>query len=233
MMCYKITRKGKSMEYVITFMEGIISFISPCMLPMLPLYISYFAGNERENTKQTATNLSRAFAFVTGFTLIFTLLGVFAGSIGTFLMKYQTYVNIVCGLIIIYFGLSYLNIVHIPFFKGINKQIEVKGLLSAFLFGMIYSISLTPCVGAFLGSALMLASSTGGALKGALLLLTYSLGLGIPFLISALLIEQLQGTFTFIKKHYKMINTICGIFLIVIGVMMTLGLMNYVLAFFS
>lgn len=233
MICYKTTLKGKSMEYIITFMEGIISFISPCMLPMLPLYISYFAGNEKKDTKQTTTTLSRAFAFVTGFTLIFTLLGVFAGSIGTFLMKYQTIVNIVCGLIIIYFGLSYLNIVHITFFKGINKQIEVTGLLSAFLFGMIYSISLTPCVGAFLGSALMLASSTGGALKGALLLLTYSLGLGIPFLISALLIKQLQGTFTFIKKHYKIINTLCGIFLIVIGVMMTLGLMNYVLAFFS
>lgn len=223
------------MEYIITFMEGIISFISPCMLPMLPLYISYFAGNssETKDAAQKTTTLSRAFAFVVGFTFIFTLLGVFAGSIGTFLTKYQTIVNIVCGIIIIYFGLSYLNIVHIPFFKGMNNQLEIKGLFSAFLFGMIYSVSLTPCVGAFLGSALMLASSTGGAVKGALLLLAYSLGLGIPFLISALLIEQLQTAFTFIKKHYKIINTVCGIFLILIGILMTLGMMNYVLAFFS
>lgn len=223
------------MEYIITFIEGIISFISPCMLPMLPLYISYFAGDNGIATenRQKTTTLSRAFAFVVGFTLIFTMLGVFAGSIGMFLMKYQTFVNIIGGLLIIYFGLSYLNIVQIPFFKGMNNKLEVKGCFSAFLFGMIYSVSLTPCVGAFLGSALMLASSTGGALKGALLLLAYSLGLGIPFLISALLIEQLQSTFTFIKKHYKIINNICGIFLIVIGVMMALGLMNYVLAFFS
>lgn len=221
------------MEYIITFTEGIISFISPCMLPMLPLYISYFAGDTKDNTTNKTTTLSRSFSFVLGFTVVFTMLGVFAGSIGTFLMRYQTYVNIVCGLIIIYFGLSYLNIVHIPFFKGMNNQMEIKGIFSAFLFGMIYSVSLTPCVGAFLGSALMLASSTGGAVKGALLLLTYSLGLGIPFLISALLIEQLQTTFTFIKKHYKIINNICGVFLIFIGVMMTLGLMNYVLAFFS
>ena len=221
------------MEYIITFTEGIISFISPCMLPMLPLYISYFAGDTKDNTTNKTTTLSRSFSFVLGFTVVFTMLGVFAGSIGTFLMRYQTYVNIVCGLIIIYFGLSYLNIVHIPFFKGMSNKMEIKGLFSAFLFGMIYSISLTPCVGAFLGSALMLASSTGGAVKGALLLLTYSLGLGIPFLISALLIEQLQTTFTFIKKHYKIINNICGVFLIFIGVMMTLGLMNYVLAFFS
>ena len=217
------------MEYVITFIEGVISFISPCMLPMLPLYISYFAGD----TKQKQTTFTRALAFVLGFTLLFTLLGVFAGSIGTFFTKYQTAVNIICGLIIIYFGLSYLNIVHIPFFKGMSQKMEVKGLFSAFLFGMIYSVSLTPCVGAFLGSALMLASSTGGAIKGATLLLAYSLGLGIPFLLSALLIEQLQSTFTFIKKHYKTINTICGVFLIFIGAMMALGMMNYVLAFFS
>lgn len=227
------------MEYIITLMEGIISFISPCMLPMLPIYISYFAGNNQNSAETTTTKsgqtttLIRAFAFVLGFTLVFTLLGVFAGSIGSFLLKYQSIVNIICGLIIIYFGLSYLNIVHIPFFKGMNNQMEIKGLFSAFLFGMIYSVSLTPCVGAFLGSALMLASSTGGAGKGALLLLTYSLGLGIPFLISALLIEQLQSAFTFIKKHYTIINTICGIFLILIGIMMALGLMNYVLAFFS
>lgn len=224
------------MEYIITFVEGIISFISPCMLPMLPLYISYFAGdtkNGSSDVKQKTTTLSRAMAFVLGFTLVFVLLGVFAGSIGTFLMNYQTIVNIICGFIIIYFGLSYLNIVQIPFFKGMGNQMEVKGLFSAFLFGMIYSVSLTPCVGAFLGSALMLASSTGGAVKGALLLLAYSFGLGIPFLISALLIEQLQSAFTFIKKHYGIINTICGAFLILIGIMMTFGLMNYVLAFFS
>lgn len=225
------------MEFIITFIEGIISFISPCMLPMLPLYISYFAGDAgiaTNNTKrQKSTTFTHALAFVLGFTIVFTLLGVFAGSVGALLTKYQTIVNIICGLIIVYFGLSYLNVVQIPFFKGISQRFEVNGIFSAFLFGMIYSISLTPCVGAFLGSALMLASSTGGALKGALLLLAYSLGLGIPFLISALLIEQLQSTFAFIKEHYKIINTICGIFLIVIGVMMTLGMMNYVLAFFS
>lgn len=217
------------MEYAITFLEGIISFLSPCMLPMLPLYISYFAGNS--NKKQHT--LLNAFAFVMGFTTIFVLLGLFAGSVGAFLIQYQTVVNILCGLVIIYFGLSYLNIVHLPFFKGNSTRYEIKGFLSAFLFGMIYSVSLTPCVGAFLGSALMLASSTGGAIKGAVLLLTYSLGLGIPFLFSAVLIEQLQTAFTFIKKHYPIINTVCGIFLIVMGILMTFGMMNRIFALFS
>ncbi len=217
------------MEYAITFLEGIISFISPCMLPMLPLYISYFAGNANKK-HQTLLN---AFAFVTGFTIIFTLLGVFAGSIGAFLIKYQTIINILSGLVIIYFGLSYLNVVQLPFFKGNSTRYEVKGLFSAFIFGMIYSVSLTPCVGAFLGSALMLASSTGGAIKGALLLLTYSLGLGIPFLFSAVLIEQLQTAFAFIKKHYHIINIVCGIFLIIMGIFMALGMMNRIFSLFS
>uniref|UniRef100_UPI004055FEC7 cytochrome c biogenesis CcdA family protein n=1 Tax=Agathobacter sp. TaxID=2021311 RepID=UPI004055FEC7 len=217
------------MEYAITFLEGIISFISPCMLPMLPLYISYFAGNSGKKHR----TLLHAFSFVLGFTIIFTALGVFAGSIGAFLMKYQTVVNILCGLIVIYFGLSYLNLVQLPFFRGNNSRYEIKGCFSAFVFGMIYSVSLTPCVGAFLGSALMLASSAGGASKGALLLLTYSLGLGIPFLFSAVLIEQLQSAFTFIKKHYRVINMVCGVFLIIMGVCMAFGMMNRVLALFS
>jgi len=88
-------------------------------------------------------------------------------------------------------------------------------------------------VGAFLGAALSQATSSGGALEGTLLLLIYSLGLGIPFILSAVLIDQLKGTFSFIKKNYKVINIVCGIFLIVIGVMMALGLMNKVLALFS
>lgn len=217
------------MEYFITFLEGIISFISPCMLPMLPLYISYFAGN---SDKKQHT-LSRAFAFVIGFTIVFTSLGIFAGSIGAFLSKYQTIVQIICGSIVILFGLSYLNFIHIPFFKGMGTQFEITSLFRAFLFGMIYSVSLTPCIGAFLGSALMLASTSGGAIKGACLLLSYSFGLGIPFLLSAVLIQQLNTTFTFIKKHYKIINTICGILLIVMGILMTFGMLNQILAFFS
>lgn len=217
------------MQYLITFLEGIISFISPCMLPMLPLYISYFAGNADKKHK----TVSRAAGFIAGFTLVFTLLGLFAGTLGTFLIKYQTVVNIICGLAVVIFGLSYLEIIKLPFFKGMQEMKPVTSIFSAFIFGMIYSVSLTPCVGAFLGSALMLASSTGGAIKGALLLLTYSLGLGIPFFFSAILIEKLNSAFTFIKKHYRVVNTVCGIFLIIVGIMIMFGSMNAVISFFS
>lgn len=219
------------MDYIITFLEGIVSFISPCMLPMLPVYISYFAGQSKDETGKRPKMIFKVIAFVVGFTVVFTALGLFSGTLGKLLSKYQTIVNIVSGIIVILFGLSYLGVFRIPFFKGMNKGYKITGIASAFLFGAIYSISLTPCVGAFLGSALMLASSAGGALKGATLLLTYSLGLGIPFIFSAVLLEKLSGAFTFIKKHYKIINLVSGIALIVIGILMAFGLLNLILSF--
>lgn len=199
------------------------------MLPMLPIYISYFAAGADRKYK----TVIRAIAFVLGFTVVFTLLGLFAGTVGSALIRYQTVLNIVCGVIVIIFGLSYMEVIRLPFLKGMSGGVKVKGFFSAFLFGMIYSVSLTPCVGAFLGAALSQATSSGGALEGTLLLLVYSMGLGIPFVLSAVLINQLETAFKVIKKHYKVINVVCGVFLIIIGLLMAAGLMNKVLAFFS
>ena len=213
------------MHYLVTFLEGVISFISPCMLPMLPLYISYFAAGEEKKSKIFA----RAAAFVGGFTLIFCLLGLFAGTLGALLKRYQVVVDIVSGVIVVLFGLYYLGLFKLPFFKGMKSGRKISGILSAFLFGVIYSVSLTPCVGAFLGSALMLASASATAWRGVLLLLCYSLGLGSLFLLSAVLIDKLKGTFSFIKAHYNIINLVCGIFLIVVGVLMACGLMTTVI----
>ena len=216
------------MQYFITFLEGIISFISPCMLPMLPIYVSYFAGGADKKDRV----LKRALCFVLGFTAVFCMLGVFAGTLGAFLSKYETAVNIITGGIVVFFGLSYLEVINLPFFKGMQNFKKLDGAFSAFLFGVIYSVSLTPCVGAFLGSALMLASNSQTAMQGLLLLLMYSLGLGVPFVISAVLLDQFSGAFDFIKKHYNVINKICGIFLIVIGVSMMFGFMNALLSLF-
>ncbi len=221
------------MQYFITFLEGIISFISPCMLPLLPVYISYFSADSESVGEKKHTVIFRAIAFVLGFTLIFSLLGVFAGTIGALLKKYTTVLNIVCGLIVILFGLSYLEIIPLNFLKGMKKAHKATSIASAFVFGVIYSISLTPCVGAFLGSALMLASTSATALKGFILLLCYSLGLGIPFIISAVILDKMTSTVKFIKEHYKTINTVCGIFLIVIGMLMASGLLNKFLALLS
>lgn len=194
------------------------------MLPMLPVYLSYFAGDKSEiKAKNT---LLKAVAFVIGFTVVFCLLGLFAGSIGAMLKEYKTVLNIVCGIMVAVFGLSYLEIIPLPFLKGVSKAGNITGVLSAFIFGVIYSVSLTPCVGAFLGSALMLAATSESAVRGLLLLLVYSLGLGIPFVMSALLIDGFKGAFSFIKSHYRVINIICGVLLTVMGVLMALGFLS-------
>ncbi len=217
------------MQYILTFIEGIISFISPCMLPLLPLYVSYFAPDRKENAKP----LLRSLFFVLGFTVVFTSMGVFAGFLGSFFMTYRTVLNVVCGFAVIVFGLSYLEVIRLPFMTGRSKNVSVTGLASSFLFGMIYSVSLTPCVGAFLGSALMTAANSARVYEGALLLLCYSMGLGIPFVFSALLLDSLKGVFGFIKNNYKIINTVCGVFLIIVGIMMMTGYLGKLLSFFA
>ena len=214
------------MQYLISFFEGILTFISPCLLPMLPVYLSYFAGGEA-NSKKTLQN---ALGFILGFTILFTAMGALAGTLGSFLSKYQTAVNIVSGLIVVFFGLNFMGIIKLNLFKGSARmQTGELGFFSSVLFGMVFSIGWTPCVGAFLGSALMLASQQGHVLEGTLMLLAYSLGLGIPFLLSAVLLDQLKGAFNFIKRHYNLINRICGGLLILIGILMATGILSDVM----
>ena len=121
------------MQIFITFLEGIISFVSPCMLPMLPVYISYFASDGKGKRKTVAD----AVAFVCGFTAVFCVMGVFAGTIGSFLTRYSVTVNIVCGVVVIILGLSYLDIIPLPFFRGLKKGAKITGIFSAFVFGMV------------------------------------------------------------------------------------------------
>ena len=221
------------MTYFISFLEGIITFISPCLLPMLPIYISYFAGGKDESgTRKTVTN---SLGFVLGFTAVFILMGALAGTIGSLLRRYQTAVNIVSGLIVIFFGLNFLGVFKFSIFKGFGgrKIADGMGFVSAVIFGIVFSVGWTPCVGAFLGSALMLASQQGSVLKGILMLLCYSLGLGIPFVASAVLIDHLKSAFNFIKKHYGIINMICGALLIVVGLSMMTGFLGKLLNLLS
>ncbi|HHW46175.1 MAG TPA: cytochrome c biogenesis protein CcdA [Clostridiales bacterium] len=222
------------MEYLITFLEGIITFISPCLLPMLPIYISYFAGSSNHD-KPSVKAFLNAIGFVLGFSLIFMLLGAFAGTIGVALNRHRNVVNILTGLIVILFGLNFMNVIRLPFLN--TRQIKLKhfapGFFSSVLFGMVFSVGWTPCVGAFLGSALMLAASEGQSLKGVLMLLCFSLGLGIPFILSAVLLENLKSVFSVIKRNYRVINLVSGIFLVIVGILMATGLIGRFLALLS
>ena len=216
------------MRYLVSFLEGIVTFLSPCLLPMRPIYVSYFAGGGQRSTGKT---LRCALGFVVGFTAVFTAMGALAGSIGSLLVRYQRIVNLVSGIIVIVFGLNYLGLFRWNLFHGGSRVLDAQDMtfFSAALFGIIFSLGWTPCVGAFLGSALALATQQGHVLEGTLMLLAYSLGLGIPFLLSAVLIDALKGAFDWVKRHYQIINLLSGGFLILIGILMASGMLGRLL----
>ena len=220
------------MQYFISFLEGIITFISPCLLPMLPIYITYFAGGGQRTTRKT---LVGAFGFVLGFTVVFVAMGATAGALGGLLTWHLRTVNLVLGTIVILFGLNYLGVLKVNLFRGSRRQVQAgqMGFFSSVLFGLVFSVGWTPCVGAFLGSALMLASQQGSMMEGMLMLLCYSLGLGIPFVFSAVLIDRLKIAFDFIKNHYGIINKVCGGLLVLIGILMATGTLGWLLTMLS
>lgn len=217
---------------MLLFLEGIVTFVSPCLLPMLPIYLSYFAAGE-SNKKRALLN---AIGFVLGFTIVFVTMGAFAGSAGMLLREYMPLLNVVTGLIVILFGLNYLGVLNIALLNRMSsREMAVKelGFFPSLLFGVIFSIGWTPCVGAFLGSALLIASLEGSLLKGVSLLLAFSLGLGLPFIASALLIDQLKGAFDLIKRNYRVVNLISGALLLVIGTLMATGYLGALLSKFT
>ena len=219
------------MEYAITFLEGVITFISPCLLPLLPVYVAYFApsagssafeGGDRARLRNT---LVCSLGFVAGFTLLFTLMGGFAAAVGGFFREHQAVLNAVCGIVVVVLGLNFMGILPI---SALQRTVRMdaqapRGFLSSLVFGMVFAVGWTPCVGAFLGSALSLAATTGSTAQGIALLVCYSLGLGIPFVLAALLIDRLEGAFSWVKSHYGIINKVCGGLLVVVGVLMATG----------
>ena len=220
------------MQYLLLFLEGVITFISPCLLPMLPIYLSFFAAGDTDRRR----TLRNALGFVLGFTIVFIIMGAFMGIMGKLVREYQTVLNVLTGAVVILFGLNFMGVLKIGFLNRASQQdANVKDLnfFSSMLFGIVFSIGWTPCVGAFLGSALLLASQGGSLLQGIVMLLAFSLGLGIPFVVSALLVDRLKGAFDFIKRHYRVINLVSGLVLVIVGILMATGYMGYWLSLLS
>lgn len=215
------------MEYFLLFLEGMITFISPCILPMIPVYISYFSGGSTGETEGKYSMIRNVTGFILGFSIVFTLIGALAGSLGALIKTHQGIVNFICGTIVTVFGLNYIGVFKLKFLKKsyrIHYEIKTFRFLSSILFGMVFSIGWTPCVGTFLGSALMIAVSSGDTTKGILMLLTYSIGLGIPFMLCGIFIDSLKGTFSFLKQHYDLINKVSGAILVITGILMMTGM---------
>jgi cytochrome c-type biogenesis protein len=215
------------MAYFTAFLEGIISFISPCILPILPLYFSYLAGGVAQKEEQNGVLLKNSIAFVIGFTILFVTLGAASTTVGKYLSMHLSTLNRIGGVLVILFALNNLGFVLIPALNN-NHKFQLKSLKNmnipkSMLFGLVFAIGWTPCVGPLLGSALMMAANAELVQKGMLTLFFYAMGLAIPFLFSALLLDQMEGVFAAIKKHAKLITIISGLFLLVFGVVLTLG----------
>ncbi len=219
------------MDYLLTFLEGIVTFISPCLLPLLPLYLAYFAGDaalasatQQRNTRATLVGV---LGFALGFSVVFCILGAFAGSLGSLLVRYGRVLNIICGAIVVTLGLGYLGVLQLPMLHhGTMQTVKPHGFLRSIAFGLVFAISWTPCVGTFLAAALGLAANSASAAHGVLLLLCYSLGLGLPFALSALLLDQLGNAFSWVKQHFDIIERVSGVLLIIMGILMACGLLG-------
>lgn len=214
------------MGYLTAFLEGIVTFVSPCILPMIPLYLGYLAGGITPEGRSEKL-IGNSIAFVVGFSIVFVMMGAAASAAGQFLKDHLTLLNRIGGVLIILLGLNYVGVVSLPFLSGEHrlklKDMQSMGLLKSLLFGMVFSLGWTPCVGPFLGSALMMAANSSQIATGMLTLVFYALGLGIPFILVAVLVGQLEGAFSAIKKHYRIIILVAGIILIVMGVALVAG----------
>lgn len=209
------------MTYLFTFLEGFASFISPCILPLLPAYISYFAGSEQKKSKALTNSIS----FVIGFSIVFILLAIIANRVGNTITAYIKYEKIFFGILIIFLGLNYIEIIKVNLFnkfKKFNANVKDLNFIKTFIFGMLFSISMTPCVGTFLSSALLLIASEENIVKGLILIILYCIGLGLPFIISSVLIDRLKNIFNFIKKNFRIVKNISGAVLIIMGIYLIL-----------
>ncbi len=212
------------------FIAGIITFLAPCTLPLLPAYLAFLAGSSKKDEKVLT---QRAISFISGFSLIVILLGVFVSSIGRFVTSHRNTLIMIGGILFIFFGLSLLNIINV-----INKQISIpvkfkpNSNYSAFLFGVIFSFGWSPCVGPILGSIYVLASSYDSFIKGLMLLFAYVLGHGIPFVLFAYFYERASKMVKILSKYTEAINKTAGAVLLIIGLFMIFGKYGTFIQFF-
>ena len=214
---------------IVAFIAGLISFLSPCVLPIVPPYIAYMSGvalTEIENRKGRQKIVFTALFFVLGLSTVFIFLGFSASAIGAIFFEYQTLLNTIAGLVIMLFGLHFLDIYRLQILDR-EARFEVENyqgtVFGSYVLGLAFAFGWTPCIGPQLGAILSLAASNGSIVKGTVLLAFYAMGLGIPFLIVAIFINRLEGFLKFFKQYFKIIERIMGLLLWTVGLLMLTG----------
>ncbi len=218
----------------LAFVAGLASFLSPCVLPLVPAYISYLSGRALAETttgKQRSKALMHGLAFVLGFSLVFILLGVATSALGGLLYSVREWLARIGGVVVVIFGIHMTGIVRIPFLEydiRPDAEIDSKGLLSSALMGIFFSAGWSPCVGPVLGAILTIALNGGSIAQGAVLLTAYSAGLAVPFLLAALSIDWVTVILQKYSRLSRIVEILMGITLIIVGAMLTLGVFSYI-----
>jgi cytochrome c-type biogenesis protein len=204
---------------------GVLSFISPCVLPLVPVYISYLSGTAagQQDAGGRAATVWQALLFVLGFSAVFIILGASAGLLGSGLNQYLPVLRQVGGILLVVFGLHVMGAITIPLLyreKRLDYQPVTRGGGTSFVVGMVFALGWTPCVGPILAAILLLASDSATVGQGALLLAVYSMGLGLPFLATALALGSVTRVLKRLNRYYHAIEVVSGLFLIVLGVLL-------------
>jgi len=225
-----------SVGFGAAFVAGLLSFLSPCVLPIIPGYLSFMTGltttELAEERPSVSAVLLPSLLFVAGFSIIFVALGVSASVLGQFLREYRSELMRVAGVVVFAFGLLLTGVIKVPWLYGEARvgleKSRTFGRAAALVMGMAFAAGWTPCVGPILGAILFLAASSGDAARGALLLLTYSLGLGVPFVLTALLFGRVGGLLRWLNRHALVINRVAGALLMALGVLIFTGRLGLV-----
>lgn len=223
------------------FIFGLLSFISPCVLPIIPGYISFISGKSLSDMTGDDAAAKRSIIintlmFIFGFTVIFVLMGAAATSIGQFLNENLILISKIAGGIIIIFGLHMIGIFKLGFLnyeKRFHLQDKKLGILGSFAVGSAFAFGWTPCIGPILAGILAIASQQETVMQGTVLLFVYSLGLGIPFFLTALSINKFFSAFNSIKKHFHTIEVVGGVMLVIVGLLMITNYLTIIASYLS
>ena len=228
---------------LIAFTAGILSFISPCVLPLVPSYITYVTGvsfkeldDARGKARLRWATMIHSLLFIMGFSAVFILMGASASYLGQVLVEYQSWIMKVGGVLIIVLGIHFTGVINIPFLQ-MEKRFEFRkkplGYLGSFFVGVVFAAGWTPCIGPILSTILIYASTAKNYTTGVYLLTAYSMGLGIPFFLSSLAFNAFLSAFDRIKRYMRWITLISGIFLIIIGILFLTDTFREINAFFN
>jgi len=210
----------------LAFAAGLLSFVSPCVLPLLPVYLSFISGvGVDELGGQRRRLLWTALLFVAGFTLVFVIMGAGAGGVGRLLLAYRQELTLAAGAFIVVSGLVVAGVIRLPEL-AVRVAPRRAGAGGAFVTGAALAVGWTPCVGYVLGAVLSMAASSQSLVAGSFLLLVYSAGLGVPFVLAALAFAWMNARLGWIKRHYRGVQIASGALLVVFGVLLMLGVLT-------